>query len=175
MVFPTVQFIEFDKTVDPSGFRHISASGIKTLDTSTNGYLDFGNVNTTSSGTISATKMVVFRASNMADASGIYNLRFFLQNASAFNTGTYRFLYRVATHYQGSSFSLSLADLDTPTSEPSQNVLATNGLASISGITDNDVSQYIYLGVYVGKDVPYGTYGGFGAGSFRYRMVYDFS
>lgn len=102
-------------------------------------------------------------------------MKFFVQNASAFNTGAYRFLYRPSTHYQGTSFDLSLVDLDTPTSEPSQNILATNGLASIAGTADTDVSQYIYLAVYVDNDVPYGTYGGFGAGSFRYRMIYDFS
>lgn len=176
MVFPTVQFIQFNKDVDPSGFRDIVASGIKILDTSITGCLDFGNANTTTSGVISSTKMVLFRVSDLADASGVYNLRFFLENASAFNTGNYRFLYKTVTHFQGAGFGLTLADSDIPIAEPIvQNVLSTSGQPTLSGIFDGHVSQYIYLAVYVDTDVPYGTYGGCGAGSFRYRMLYDFS
>lgn len=176
MVFPTVQFIQFNKDVDPSGFRDTLASGIKTLDTSITGCLDFGNANTTTSGVISNTRMMIFRVSDMGDASGVYNLRFFLNNATAFNTGNYRFLHKIATHFQGPGFQLGLTDLDIPVSEPTvQNVLSTSGTPTLSGIFDGHVSQYIYLAVYVDTDVPYGTYGGCGAGSFRYRMLYDFS
>ena len=173
---PTVQIIQFNKDVDPSGVRHIPASGDGILDTSITGCLDFGNANTTTSGAISDTKMFIFRASNMGDASGIYNMRFYLQSATAFGVGTYRFLQKVATHFQGAGFSLSLTDADTPVAEPTlQNISATNGQPMMSGITDGDVSQYVYLAVYVDKDVPFGTYGGCAAGSFRYRMLYDFS
>lgn len=176
MVFPTVQFIQFNKDVDPSGFRHIAASGIKELDTSITGCLDFGNANTTTSGVISETKLVVFRVDDLADASGVYNLKFFLENASAFGVGNYRFLHKIATHFQGAGFQLSLSDANVPVSEPSaQNVLSTSGTPTLSGIFDGHVSQYIYLAVFVDTNVPYGTYGGCAAGSFRYRMVYDFS
>lgn len=175
-IFPTVQFIQFNKDVDPSGFRDTLASGIKSLDTSITGCLDYGNVNTTSSGGISPTQMLVFRASDMGDASGIYNLRFFLNNATAFNVGNYRFLHKIDTHFQGPGFQLGLADSDIPTSLPTaQNVLSTSGQPTLSGIFDGHVSQYIYVSVYVDKNVPFGTYGGCAAGSFRYRMVYDFS
>lgn len=176
MVFPTVQFIQFNKDVDPSGVRDIPASGIKTLDTSITGCLDFGNANTTTSGVISDTKMVLFRVSDLADASGVYNLKFFLENASSFGVGNYRFLHRIATHFQGAGFQLTLSDSDVPVVEPTaQNVLSTSGTPTLSGIFDGHVSQYIYLAVYVDTNVPYGTYGGCAAGSFRYRMVYDFS
>ena len=174
-VAPTVQFIEFNKDVDPSGFRNIPASGIQLLDTSITGCLSFGTVNTTSSGSISDTKLVLFRVSNFGDASGVFNTRFFLQNASAFNTGNYRFLHRISTPFLGSGFSLTLADDDIPISTPSQNVLATNGSVALSGTSDVDVSQYIYLAVFVDTDVPFGTYGGCSAGSFRYRLIYDYS
>lgn len=176
MAFPTVQFIQFDKDVDPSGVRDIAASGIKELDTSITGCLDFGNTNTTTSGSISNTQLVVFRVSDLGDASGVYNLKFFLENASAFNTGNYRFLHKIDTHFQGAGFTLGLTDLDVPIAEPvAQNVLSTSGTPTLSGIFDGHVSQYIYLAVFVDTDVPYGTYGGCAAGSFRYRMVYDFS
>lgn len=173
--FPTVQFIKFDTTIDPSGFRNIPASG-QTLGTDVSNCLDFGNSNVTTSGVISDTGMLIFRVSDLGDASGVYNLKFYLSVASAFNTGSYRFLERVVTHYQGSDFVLSLADLDVPIVEPiAQNVSATNEQPVLSGITDTDVSQYIYLAVFTDTDVPFGTYGGCGAGSFRYRMIYDFS
>ena len=174
--FPTVQFIQFDKDIDPSGFRDIAASGVKILDTSITGCLDFGNANTTTSGVISSTTMFIFRADSLGDASGVYNLRFYLQNAAAFDTGNFRFLHRIETDYQGVGFQLGLADLDIPVSEPtSENVLSTSGQPTLSGIFDGHVSQYIYLAVFVDTDVPFGTYGGCAAGSFRYRMVYDFS
>jgi len=174
-IIPTVEFIKFDTAVDPSGFRHIAASG-QILGTSASNCLDFGNSNVTTSGVISDTSMLIFRASNLGDASGVYNLRLFLSSASAFNVGNYRFLWRVATHYQGPDFGLSLADLNIPVSEPtSQNILATNEQPVLSGITDADVSQYIYLAVFTDIDVPFGTYGACGAGSFRYRLLYEFN
>jgi hypothetical protein len=175
MTLPTVQFIQFATNVDPSGHRHIAASGVKTLDTSITGCLDFGSMNTTTSGKISDTKLCIFRVSSFGDASGVFNMRFFLINTNAFYLGTYRFLSKIATHYQGTSFTLSLADADLPRVEPVQNVLSTSGQPTLSGIFDGHVSQYIYLAVYADIDVPFGSYGGPAAGSFRYRMLYDFS
>ncbi len=174
--FPDVQFIQFNVDVDPSGARNIVASG-QELGTSALNCLDFGNTNTTTSGNISDTALVIFRVDALNDASGVYNLRFFLNSASAFNTGTFRFLHRIETHYQGTGFRLSLADLDIPLTAPAQNVISTtpSSQPTLSGITDEDVSQYIYLGVFVDIDVPFGTYGGCAAGSFRYRMLFDFS
>lgn len=175
MTFPTVQFISFDKDTDPSGTRDISSGG-QILDTSITGCLDFGNANTTTSGAISDTKMVIFRVSDFGDASGVYNMKFFLDSTTAFNVGTARFLYRPEIHYQGTGFTLGLSDLDIPISEPSaQNVISTSGAPTLSGIFDGHVSQYIYLAVFVDTDIPFGTYGGCGAGSFRYKMTYDFS
>lgn len=174
--FPTVQFLQFDKDVDPSGVRNLPASAIQELDTSITGCLDFGNTNTTTSGAISDTILAIFRVSDLGDASGVYNLRFFLQNASAFNTGNFRFLHKIDTHFQGAGFTLGLSDLDIPITQPIvENVLSTSGQPPLSGIADGHVSQYIYLAVFVDTDVPFGTYGGCAAGSFRYRMVYDFS
>lgn len=179
MVIPTLQFIQFNTAVNPSGVRNVLASGIKALDTSLNGYLDFGNLNISTSGRVSDTKMVIFRASNMGTASGIYNIRFYLASASAFNVGTYRFLYRISSHYLGTTFQLLTSDLDIPTTLPANaNLLGTlnvSGYPTISGILDRDVSQYIYLATFINTDVPFGTYGGGGAGSFRFRAVYDFS
>jgi hypothetical protein len=174
--FPVTQFLQFDKDTDPSGVRHLESSAIKSLDTSITGCLDFGNANTTTSGAITNTTMQIFRVSDLGDASGVYNMRFFLQSATAFGAGNYRFLHKINTHYQGVGFTLGLADLDIPLSKPtSANVLSTTNEPPLSGITDAHVSQYIYLAVFVDTDVPFGTYGGCANGSFRYRMIYDFS
>ncbi len=174
--FPTVQFIQFEKDIDPSGVRNVLASGIKVLDTTITGCLDFGNANTTTSGVISDTNMFIFRVSDLGDASGVYNMRFYLESATAFNTGNFRFLHKIDTHYQGGGFQLTTSDLDVPVIQPTvQNVLSTSGQPPLSGLADGHVSQYIYLAVFVDTDVPFGTYGGCAAGSFRYRMVYDFS
>lgn len=173
---PTTQFLQFDKSVDPSGSRNLLGSAVKELDTSANGFLDFGNNNVSTSGVISATRMVVFRASDMGTASGVYNMRFFLSSSSAFTAGTFRFLHGIQQHYQGTNFALTLADPDIATALPSiQNVVSTQNLPAISGITDADVSEYIYLAVFTDVNVPFGTYGGGGLGSFRYRMQFDFS
>jgi len=174
--FPEVQFLKFNKDVDPSGFRNIPSSG-QVLDTSITGCLDFGNANTSTSGAISDTALTLFRVSALNDASGVYNLRLFLSNTTAFNEGNYRFLHKIDSHFQGAGFTLGLSDLDIPTVEPLQNVISTTPSSQpvLSGITDSDVSQYIYLAVYVDNDVPFGTYGGCAAGSFRYRMLFDFS
>jgi hypothetical protein len=175
-IFPDVQFIQFDKDVDPSGSRHLVAGG-QELDTSITGCLDFGNANTTTVGATSDTTMAIFRVDALNDASGVYNLRFFLNSTTAFGVGNFRFLHRIATHYQGAGFELSLADLDVPLAAPLQNVISTtpSSQPTLSGIIDADVSQYIYLAVWVDADVPFGTYGGCANGSFRYRMLYDFS
>lgn len=176
IVAPQVQFLEFDKTVDPSGFRHIPGSSLGVLDTSTTGYLDFGNSNVSISGVVSATKMAIFRVSDMADASGIYNMRFYLKSATAFSAGQYRFLHNITTHFQGAGYSLTTLNSDIPSSIPSSaNLLSTDGQGAMSGTQDDNVSQYIYLAVFTDTDVPYGTKGGGGAGSFRFSCVYDFS
>jgi hypothetical protein len=107
VTIPTTQFLQFERLIDPSGVRDIVASGIKELDTSANGFLDFGNNNVSISGIVSDTKMLLFRATDMGTASGIYNMKFFLQNATAFSQGTFRFLHSINTHYQGDIFLLT--------------------------------------------------------------------
>lgn len=176
IIAPTVQFLEFDKTVDPSGLRNDPDSSLGVLNTSTTGYLDFGNSNVSTSGVVSNTRLVLFRVSNMATASGVYNMRLYLKSASAFTAGQYRFLHNITTHYQGANYALTTLDNDIPTSVPNTaNLLSTQGIGALSGTQDADVSQYVYLAVFTDTDVPYGTKGGGGAGSFRYSVVYDFS
>lgn len=185
VVVPTVEWLEHSLGTDPSGSRHLKSGGagfLKELGTGAGAHLDFGGVDISDTNQISATKLCFARVSNFNGASGVFNMRFFLNNVGAFSAGTYRFLERKELHFQG-SISLGLADDDTPTSIPAgQNLKGTinfpdfqNGQTSISGLFDQDVSEYVYLAVSINTDVPVGTYGGPGQGTFRYRLLYDFS
>lgn len=184
VVVPTVEWLEHSLTTDPSGSRHLksgAAGFLKQLGTGAGAHLDFGGVDISSSNQISDTKLCFARVSNFNGASGVFNMRFFLNNASAFSNGTYRFLERKELHFQG-SIALDASDDDTPTSIPAgANLKGTiasefgNGQTSLSGLVDQDVTEYVYLAISVNTDVPVGTYGGPGQGTFRYRLLYDFS
>ena len=180
---PTIQWIENDPAVDPSGARHLNTTGfLKGLGTGATQELDFGNLNNTLSGVVSETRLIFARASAMGDASGIFNMRFFLTSVADFGVGTSRFLERKTQHFHG-AISLTENNEDTPSVVPTfANLSGTItepeyplGKPWVSGIIDNDATQYIYLALFVGSDVPVGTYGGAGAGTFRYRLLYDFS
>jgi len=183
--FPTVEWIQQNPSIDPSGFRHLkqTAHGYqKNVDTSAGGVLDFGSLNTTGSGGISDTKLVYARVSSLGDASGIYNMRFFLINASSFTGGTFRFLEQKSLHFVPNLILNSAAN-NTPTNVPTaanfsgtiQTPYWQSGQPWMSGILDVDVSQYAYLAIEANANVPVGTKGGAGAGTFRYRLLYDFS
>lgn len=183
--FPSIEWVQQDPSIDPSGFRHNSnpvKGFIRVLDTTAGGVLDFGQLNTTGSGAITNTKLAYVRVTDFADASGVFNMRMFLTNITSWGAGTFRFLEQKALHFLPNLVLTSAAD-NTPTVVPAHpNMSGTIiqpewslGKPWISGIIDNDVSQYVYLAIEVGVDVPVGTYGGAGAGTFRYRLLYDFS
>jgi hypothetical protein len=183
--FPDVEWIQQDPTTDPSGLRDQksgAAGFLRLLTTGAGGELNFGQLNTTGSGAITETQLAYARVNDFGDASGVFNMRLFLFNTSAWNTGTYRFLERKELHFVPDLTLDSSAD-NTPTTVPlSPNLSGTItepefplGKPWMSGVLDNDVSQYVYLALEVGVNVPIGTYGGAGAGTFRYRLLYDFS
>lgn len=184
VTFPTVEWLQQNPTIDPSGFRHLKLSihgYIKNLDTSAGGVLDFGQVNTTGSGAISDTKLVYARVSSFGDASGVYFMRAFWNNISAFTAGTYRFLEKKSLDFIP-NLSLTSNANNTPTIVPQiANFSGTiapgwgNGSPWLSGIADGDASMYLWLALEIGNSVPVGTKGGAGAGSFRFRLLYDFS
>jgi len=183
--FPSVEWIQQSLTTDPSGQRAVkspAAGFIREIGTGGGEVLDFGQLNTTGSGAITDTLLCYARVDDLGDASGVFNMRFFLSNASAFTAGTYRFLEDKRLHFED-GLSLNSAADNTPTVVPAfANLSGTItepefplGKPWMSGLLDNDVSQYVYLAIEAGVDVPVGTYGGAGAGTFRYRLLYDFS
>jgi len=177
MNLPQIDIIQLDNLINPSGTRNLGAgtSGfVKFLDTSSSGHLDYGFLNVTNSGVYAGTKLVFFHPTSMGDALELYNFRFYLYSISAWGTGTYNFLWDKTVHFQ-SGKALSLSDTNVPTSIPtSGNVLSTASGIYIQTIAESGCSQYIYLDLYAGTNVPVGTYGGPGNGGFRYRLTYDF-
>ena len=185
IIIPTVEFLQQSLSTDPSGSRHLKSSAagyIKTLDTSAIGVLDLGSVNTANSGVMSETKLAYARVNNFGNASGIFNMRLFVQSSSAFTEGNYRFIRRQSLHFL-SNLILTENNQDLSTTVPTQaNVSGTSvfaawqdGCTYISGIFDQDVTMYQYLAAFIGNDVNIGQKGGPGAGSFRYRLIYDFA
>ncbi len=187
--FPSVEWIQQDPGVDPSGLRDQlsgAAGFLKIIDTSAGGVLDYGQLNTTGSGAITETILTYARVNDFGDASGVFNMRAFLVNITSWGAGTFRFLEEKHLHFVPDLVLNSAAE-NTPTVVPNTSNLSGTIIAEgspgpwplgqpwMSGILDNDVSQYVHLAVEVGVDVPVGTYGGAGAGSFRYRLLYDFS
>ena len=71
--------------------------------------------------------------------------------------------------------ALSLSDLNVPVALPeTQNVLSSASGTFIQAVAESGVSEYVYLDLFAGVDVPVGTYGGPGSNGFRYRLTYDF-
>lgn len=184
VISPTIEFVQQSTSINPSGSRHLSnpaAGFLKLLNTGAGGALSFGTANTTGSGIVSTTSLLYARVTDFGDASGIYNMRFFLSNSSAFNTGRYRFLQNKNIHFVP-NLTLTPAYNDTPLTLPSQPNLSgtvmpgwTYGSPWLSGIGDGQVSQYVWLAIEVDNNVPVGTFGGAGAGTLRYRLVFDYS
>lgn len=177
MNLPLIDIIQLDNAINPSGTRNLGASCsgfVKFLDTSSSGCLDFGFLNVTNSGVYAGTKLIFFHPVSMGDATQLYNFRFYLSSISAWQTGTFNFLWDKTVHFQ-SGKALSLADLNVPTSLPtSGNVLSTASGTYIQTIAESGCSQYIFLDLFAGTNVPVGQYGGPGNNGFRYRLTYDF-
>lgn len=177
MNLPQIDILQLDNAINPSGTRNLGASCsgfVKFLDTSSSGHLDYGFMNVTNSGVYAPTKLIFFRPVSLGDALEIFNFRFHLSSLTSWTIGTFNFLWNRQIHFT-SGLGVTLADLNVPTSLPtSGNVLSTASGTYIQSIAESGCSQYIYLGLYAGTNVPVGQYGGPGNGGFRYRLTYDF-
>jgi len=182
---PTMVWREWDTEIDPSGIRisddttTLTASGFQGVRSTTAGEtLIYDPVNIAVSGQLTDTKLLTTYVSSWGDASGVFNMKFYLTSIAHFGAGTYRFLYDIRTHF-ASGLALDQTALDLSTTLPStQNLLTTLGsgaLANTGFYDESQVSQYVYLSLWINNDVPVGTYGGAGTGGLRYRVRFDFS
>ncbi len=182
VIVPDVEWIQNDISTDPSGVRHLKTTGfVKELGTGPGEQLSFGDMNTSISGAVSETKVAFARVDSFGDASGVFNMRFFVKNFSAWD-GDFRFLERKTLEFLP-DLILTEADINTPTVVPTiGNFISTRrattaplGDGTLSGILDEDVSQYVYLAAFANINVSVGQKGGGGAGSWRMSLLYDFS
>lgn len=185
---PSLQWREWTPSIDPSGYRTSSDSGeltaagyVKDLSTSAGETAVFDALNISTSGQISNTKMMTAYVENWGDASGIYNMKVYLSSTDGFTDGTYRFLYNTGRHWWAEKQRLDENDDDMPTSQPATtNFLSTLGSGVLNkvdalSVPDSQVTEYLWMAVYVDVDVSVGSKGGPGTNDFRVRMVYDFS
>lgn len=177
MTLPSIDIIQLDNRINPSGTRHLGAGAsgfVKFLDTSSSGHLDFGFLDITNSGVLAGTRLIYFRPNSMGSASKIFNFRLHISSTSAWGAGTYQFLWKKQIHFT-SGLALSTTDdsmiLSLPTSG---NVLSTHSGTFIQTTAESGCSQYIYLDIFADTNVPVGIYGGPGQGGFRFKLTYDF-
>jgi hypothetical protein len=182
---PNVEWREWTTTIDPSGIRisddtaTLNASGFQGVRSTIAGEtLVFDPVNIAVTGQITETRILTARVESWGDASGIFNMKFYLKSINHFGVGNYRFLYNISTHF-ASGLELDLTDDDILTSIPNtQNLFSTlesGSLVNTGFYDESQVTQYVYLATWINTDVPVGTYGGAGSAGFRYRLLYDFS
>lgn len=126
---------------------------------------------TQDAGDDSAVKCIIFRATNLGMFSTITNMKFYLQNKTAFvGTNSY---YCDITDTWTQSKTVSQVSGGTPGTIPeslpeSANVTKIGG-GDITGVEHADTSQYIYLAFNIGLDETSGSK------ELTYRMTFDYS
>jgi hypothetical protein len=177
-ISPVVKFHEFAVSgTNPSGSRPLTThpSFVKELSTTAGEFLNFGSLNITNNKQQSETKAVVAFVTDMQDATeALFNLRFWLPTISDFTTGTFSFNGYASENWIQNIALTDSSGLFTPTVLPSgQNWLRQDGGTEITGSGDNQVTQFMYLGITFDTDVSNGVYGG-DSGGFIYRLTFDF-
>ena len=180
---PTFRLSQWDVSYpNPSGISNttLTASGyIRQLGQSAAGALNFGSVNNANGSVTSTTYAVVGNVDNFGGVGGateaIYNMRFWIQDYSAFSTGTVYFNTYISGVWRENFSLTSASGLYAETTLPSgQNVKRQDYELEITGSgTAKQATQWIFLSVTVDTDVPAGVYGGANTG-FNYRMTYDY-
>lgn len=186
MADPTVHVYEFDITkIDPSPTRHIangSFAFVKELGSGTLAdYMEFDNFTDSGLGhQLSRTQVFVFRTSTTGFL--IDNMRFWAPDITALNAASSLFQYGISGVWQAFADNAASGVTDmvpVPTVLPvSSNLSVQDGVATMSGINDVDVSQYVYLSLVLDDSYPNGRYGGQDIGSsgrFECRVTYDYT
>ena len=164
---PDVKLVQFDLA---------AASGTWDgfIDTSTRA-LNFGAIENSVSGTMSATKVMAMSGVEFNGNTVIENMKFYLSSQSDWTTGDARFYMDINNTYTQNK-TLGTSNDAVPTTIPAtQNYFRLGGGTQITGSGQVDgLGQWAYLAVFAGTDVPDGTYGVLGGGGFRYRLTFDY-
>lgn len=189
MAAPTITFRQFDVSnfADPSGARHLKtgdasvhAAFVKQLGTSASQHLDFGINDISTSGINSSTKVVLAHMDSSGDlTTQLFNMKFWLPSTTSFR-GTVRYNMFKSSYVASSgwkpAYVLQNNSLEqVPTVLPSSgNILRQNGASTITGSGDSQVTEWVYLSVYTGRDESVGLKGGPGLNTFRYRLTAEY-
>ena len=190
-ILPEIRFSAWknDELADPVGTRHLVSGAFaydKQIGLGCSNALVFGNLrlnlgdNTPFAS--SDVAVVNFSFPNFGDlqASGlstISNMRIWLPAGS----GTV--LDLPGSHLQFQTSGVWAPNLTFPSGAgqpflstvPSQfNVRRIDGIPKITSFNDANVSEWIYIRLFLDADFPVGTYGACGSGMLRIRLTYDF-
>jgi hypothetical protein len=177
---PVVKFEEFDIAADDP-FLDNYTNPLKQLNESDTGTLHFGIIRVEDS-IESDTKAVLMRVTDMKGNDFINNMRFWAQSTVEPSVVS----YNMAIAGSGSWTprpdrsvawgGINAASGQIPQTLPtSQNFHRRDGHVDINGIATSEASEWVYLNLTVGSNLPVGNYGGTnGRGVLRYQMVFDY-
>ena len=191
ILLPEIRFSSWDNSelADPVGTRHLVSGAFaydKQIGVGCDNAMAFGNLRLTLGNNTpfasSDVAVVNFTFPNFGDLqssgiSTITNFRLWLPSGS----GTVLDLPGSHLQFQTSgvwtpNFTFpSGAGQQLESTVPSQfNVRRIDGIPGIDSFNDANVSEWIYMRLFLDADFPVGTYGVCGSGTFRLRLTYDF-
>lgn len=187
---PELRIYQFHTTEfsDPSGERHIPGGAfafdkVVSSGTCVSG-IDFGEISLVVGGSqthyVSTPIALVFHLDSISRGSGVDSLRFYLAEDSALDGdgSEPKPFVQMSVNSNWQSYITMPSGTGTKmitNNIPSlANVRRQNGALNIEGITDEWVSQYVYLNLVVPSHYLVGDYGICGSGSLRFAVLYNY-
>ncbi len=188
---PTIRFSSWDNTelADPVGTRHLVSGAFaydKELGLGCSNAMSFNNLKlslTNEDPFVGSAVAVVnvsvpnFGTLQASGLSAVYNMRLWLPSGS----GTA--IASSAASLQFITSGVWIPNLSFPsgfgqvmlTSLPTQfNLRRIDGQSALVSFNDANVSEWIYMRLFLDRDFPVGTYGICGSGLLRPRLTFDF-
>ncbi len=189
--FPTIQFSSWDNTelADPIGTRHLVSGAFaydKLLGKGCDLAMAFNglrlNAGENEPFVGSDVAVINMSVSNMGElqSSGllaIYNMRLFIPAGSGSIIDT------PGSHLEFFTSGVWVPNVDFPSGHgqeflrtlPTQfNVRQVDGRAELISFSDTEVTEYVYMRMFLDERFPLGTFGLCGSGTLRPRLTFDF-
>lgn len=191
VLFPTIQFSSWDNSelADPVGTRH-QVSGAFAYDkligvgctlamSFNNLVLNAGENEPYASSDVAVVNVSIpnFGSLQASGLSTVYNFRLWVP------TGSGSVIDTPGSHLEFFTSGVWVPNVDFPSGHgqtfsrtlPSQfNLRRYDGNAEITSYSDTQVSEYIYMRLFLDERFPVGTFGVCGSGLLRPRLTYDF-